>query len=232
MKSLPFNAFVRSQVRRTGLKKLRATGRVPATIYGGKSKAENLEVVGSELNDLIHRSHSENILLDLEVGKTKRLALLQEVQHHPLSGKVVHVDFREVSETEPVVINVPVETVGEAPGVKNSGGVLEHVIFKLRVRALPKQLPDRIVVGVTELEVGQTLHVGDLKLPAGVEVIGNKLSPVVSVVKSRAEAEPVAAEAAVAGEVEMTKEKKDAAAAPVAKGAAAKPDAKAAPAKK
>lgn len=223
---------MRSQVRRTGLKKLRAAGRVPATIYGGKSKPENLEVVGRELSDLLHRSHSENILVDLEVDKKKRLALVQEVQHHPLSGSILHVDFREVDENEKVVINVPVETTGEAVGVKSGGGLLEHVIFKLRVRALPKQLPEQIVVDVSDLEVGKTIHVSDLKLPEGVEVIGNRLAPVVSVVKPKAEAEPVAAEAAAAGEVEMTKEKKEEGASDTGKAAAAKAEAKSAPAKK
>jgi large subunit ribosomal protein L25 len=108
---------------------------VPAVIYGGQSKPENLELKAKELEDLIHHSVSENILVDLAVDKSKRLALVQEVQHHPLDGKVLHVDFHEVSETEKVTIMVPVETTGEAVGVKTGGGVLEHVLFKIKVRA-------------------------------------------------------------------------------------------------
>src|SRR6185369_2411140 len=105
-----------------------------------------------------HHSVSENMLVDLSVkddARAKRLALVQEVQHHPLSGKVLHVDFHEVSETEKVTIQVPVETTGEAAGVKNSGGVLEHVLFKLKVRGLPKDLPEQILVDVTALEMGK-----------------------------------------------------------------------------
>ena len=93
--------------------------------------------------------------MDLAVkddARPKRLALVQEVQHHPLSGKVLHVDFHEVAENEKVTIMVPVETVGEAEGVKTGGGVLEHVLFKIKVRGLPKDLPEQITVDVSHLE--------------------------------------------------------------------------------
>ena len=155
----------------------------------------------------------------------KRLALVQEVQHHPLSGHVLHVDFHEVSPTEKVTIMVPVETTGEAAGVKNSGGVLEHVLFKLKVRALPKDLPEQVMIDVTALELNKTIHIGEIKAPEGVEILGDKNIPVVSVAVPRAEEEPAAVEgAAAAGDVEMIKEKKEgeegAAAAPAAKGAA------------
>jgi large subunit ribosomal protein L25 len=115
------------------------------------------------------------------VDKKKRLALVQEVQHHPLSGKVLHVDFHEVNENEKVTVMVPVETTGEAVGVKTGGGVLEHVLFKLKVRALPKNLPEQILIDVSALEVGKSIHVGEIKAPEGVEIMGNKTAPVVSV---------------------------------------------------
>src|SRR6185369_7669946 len=161
-----------------------------------------------------HHSVSENMLVDLAVKddvRAKRLALVQEVQHHPLSGKVLHVDFHEVSETEKVTIMVPVETTGEAAGVKNSGGVLEHVLFKLKVRALPKDLPEQVVIDVSALELNKTIHIGEIKVPAGVEILGDKNIPVVSVAVPRAEEEPAAVEgaAAAAGDVEMIKEKKE-----------------------
>jgi len=138
---------------------------------------------------------------------------------------VLHVDFHEVSPTEKVTIMVPVETTGEAAGVKNSGGVLEHVLFKLKVRALPKDLPEQVVIDVTALELNKTIHIGEIKAPEGVEILGDKNIPVVSVAVPRAEEEPAAAEgAAAAGDVEMIKEKKEgeegAEAAPAAKGGA------------
>src|SRR5512144_2688883 len=134
MKSVPLNASPRTLGRRAGAKQLRTSGRIPAIIYGRQAQAQKLELNGKEMEDLIHHSVSENLLVDLVVkddARPKRLALVQEVQHHPLTGKVLHVDFHEVAENEKVAILVPLETVGEAEGVKNQGGVLEHVLFKI-----------------------------------------------------------------------------------------------------
>jgi large subunit ribosomal protein L25 len=228
MKSVPLNAFPRTLARRNGARQLRSEGRIPAVIYGRDTKPQNVEVNSRELGELIVHSVSENMLVDLAVkddAKPKRLALVQEVQHHPLSGKVLHVDFHEVSPTEKVTIQVPVETVGEAAGVRNSGGVLEHVLFKLTVRALPKDLPEQILIDVTNLELNKTIHIGEVKAPEGVEILGGKNIPVVSVAVPRAEEEAAPAEgaAAAAGDVEMIKEKKEGegeeGAAPAAKGA-------------
>lgn len=212
---------------------MRASGRIPAVIYGGTNQPQSLEVNAKEIEDLIHHSASENLLVDLAVkddSRPKRLALVQEVQHHPLNGGVLHVDFHEVAENEKVTIMVPVETVGEAAGVKTGGGVLEHVLFKLKVRALPKDLPEQIVIDVSGLELNKTIHIGEIVVPQGVEILGDKVAPVVSVALPRAEEEAAATAetTAAAGDVEMIKEKKEegaeggAAAAP-AKGAAAAP---------
>jgi large subunit ribosomal protein L25 len=232
MKSVPLKAFPRAQKRRGPVKKLRTSGRVPATIYGRQAAPQNLEVNAREISDLIHHHVSENMLVDLSIendARAKRLALVQEVQHHPIDGKVLHVDFHEVAENEKVMVQVPVETVGEAAGVKNSGGVLEHVLFKLKVRCLPKDLPEQIIVDVSALEIGKTIHIGEITAPAGVEILGDKKIPVVSVAAPRAEEEAApAVEGKGAGDVEMTKEKKEEGAEGEAKaGAPAKGDAKA-----
>ncbi len=103
MKSVPLNAVARSLQRRAGAKKLREAGRIPAVIYGRQIQPQNLEISAKELEDLIHHSASENLLVDLAVkddARPKRLALVKEVQHHPLSGKVLHVDFHEVADNE------------------------------------------------------------------------------------------------------------------------------------
>ena len=222
MKSVALKAYPRSQVQRAEVTKLRRAGRVPATIYGRQAAPQNLEVVSKEIADLLNHSVSENLLVDLTVEKdarSKRLALVQEVQHHPLTGKVVHVDFHEVAETEKVTVSVPVETVGEPAGVKNGGGTLEHILHKLKVRCLPKNLPEQITLDVSALEIGKSIHIADIVPPAGVEIMGEKSRTVVAVAAPRAEEEVVATTAA-AGDVEMTKEKKAEgdAAAPAAKG--------------
>ncbi len=252
MKSVPLTAFPRALSRRPGAKKLREAGRIPAIIYGRQTKPQNLELKAKEMEDLVHHSVSENLLVDLSIdadARPKRLALVQEIQHHPLSGKLIHVDFHEVAADEKVTVSVPVETVGEAEGVKTGGGVLEHVLFKIRARAFPKDLPEVITVDVTNLKLGDSIHLGDIKPPANVEIIGDKHISVISVAMPRTEEEEAAeaaeAAAAVPGEVEMIKEKKEegeegaapakpgekapAAAKGAEKGAAAKPGAPAKP---
>jgi large subunit ribosomal protein L25 len=216
MKSVALNAIPRTLGRRAGAKKLRSEGRIPAVIYGRQAQPQNLELNSKEMEDLIHHSVSENLLVDLAVrddARPKRLALVQEVQHHPLSGKVLHVDFHEIAETEKVTISIPVETTGEAEGVKTEGGVLEHVLFKIKVRGLAKDIPETIIIDVTQLKIGEAVHLGEIKTPAGVEIIGDKHIPVIAVAAPRTEEEE-AAEAAEAGatalgDVEMIKEKKE-----------------------
>ena len=229
MKSVLLNAVPRVLARRAGAKALRAGGRIPAVIYGRQAPPQNLEVNAKEMEDLIHHSVSENLLVDLAIKddpRPKRLALVQEVQHYALTGKVLHVDFHEVAEDEKVTVQVPLETTGEAEGVKTEGGVLEHVLFKLKVRALPKDLPELLTVDVTHLKIGQAIHIGEIKAPEGTEIIGDKHIPVIAVAAPRTEEEEAAdlaaAAEAVPGEVEMIKEKKEEGeegAAPAAKGA-------------
>ena len=228
MKSVSLTAYPRTLTRRSAVKKLRTSGRVPAVIYGRQAKPQTLELTMIDIENLIHRSASENVLVDLSVvddSRPKRLAMVQEVQHHVLSGEVLHVDLHEVAEDEKVTITVPVEATGEAVGVKTSGGVLEHVLFKVKVRALPKDLPEVLTVDVTNLEIGQAIHIGEIPAPAGVEIIGDKNIPVLAVAAPVTEAEEAAAEAAAGtglAEVEVIKEKTEETvegAAPAAKGA-------------
>ena len=214
MKTVPLTAYPRSATRRGGVKKLRSDGRVPAVVYGREIKPQNLEINKVELENLIKHSVSENILLDLNVSqdaRAKRLVLVQDIQHNPLTGSLVHIDLHEVLENEKVTIMVPVETVGEAAGVTNGGGVLEHVLFKIKVRALPKDLPEVIEVDVSSLEIGKAIHLGEIKAPSGVEILGDKHISVIAVAAPITEAQEAAAtaEGAATGEVEMTKEKKE-----------------------
>ena len=224
MKSVSLTAFPRELNKRLGVKKVRTNGRIPAVIYGRHNKPQNLEVASKDLEQVIHTAHSEILLVNLAVDKGNRLALVREIQHHPLSGKMLHVDFQEVAENEKVTAMVPVETEGEAEGVKTGGGVLEHVLFKVKVRATPKDLPDVINVDVSKLQVGQSIHIGELQVPEGVEIIGKKETPVGCGAAPLTEAQEAAATEGVAGaaaQPEMIKEKKE-------EGAEAKPAAAAA----
>jgi len=222
MKSVPLTAYARSVAGRNAVTKLRGAGRIPTVIYGRKAAAQTLELNQRELDKLIAHSASENILVDLSIegdARPTRLALVQEVQHDPISGKVLHIDFHEVAPDEKVTVMVPVEAVGTPIGVKD-GGVLEHVLHKLKVRALPADLPLVLEVDVSGLALDRVLHLGEIPVPAGVEILGDKNVPVLSVAAPKAEVEETPAEGAAtaSAEVEMIKEKKgDEAAAPDAK---------------
>ena len=216
MKSLKLKVAPRTQTRRKGSKALRSAGRIPANIYGKSIAPQNLEVDSEAFIELIHSAHSEIVLVDLEVSgdANARLALVQDVQHHPLTGEVLHVDFHEVKSDELITIRIPVEATGEAVGVMSGGGTLEHVLQKVRVTALPKDLPEQIVVDVSALAVGQAIQIGQIQAPAGVTILGDKHLRVfaVSAPVTEAEAAPAAAEGAEAKQPEMIKEKKEEAA--------------------
>ncbi|MGA2540515.1 MAG: 50S ribosomal protein L25 [Verrucomicrobiota bacterium] len=215
MKSIALNAFPRTLGRRAGSRTLRASGRVPAVIYGKLNKPQSLEINLQDIRDVVHGAASENVLLNLTVQgdpKPNRLAIIQEIQHHVLSNQLLHLDLHEVAENEKVILTVPVDSVGEALGVKTGGGTLEHVLFKLKVRALPKDLPESLVVDVSHLEIGQAIHIGDIKPPPGVEILGDKHISVLAVAAPISEAQEAAvleAATAAVGEVEMIKEKKE-----------------------
>ncbi len=216
MKSVSLTAFSRSALKRLAVKKLRAQGRVPAIIYG-RNKPQLLEINTKDIETIIKRSVSEILLLDLAVDGTNRLALVKEIQHHPMKNTILHVDLHEVAEGDKVTVDIPVEAVGEAVGVKTGGGVLEHVLFKMKVRATPKDLPEVINVDVSALEVGKSIHLGDIKLPPGVEALGKKDVSVFAVAAPVAEVVDAAATPAEGGaEVEMIKEKKEDGKAPAA----------------
>jgi large subunit ribosomal protein L25 len=196
----------RAVIGRNAVKKVRKQGLIPGVIYGVGQEPINLEVNGRQLSTVLARSASENILLELEIvdGDNRRnsLAMIQEVQHHPLQRQILHVDFHAVSATEKITAEVPIETVGEPVGVKTGGGLLEHILRDLEVECLPGDLPDRIQVDVSSLDLNQSIHVKDLQLPAGVEAVTDGDLTVVAVSTARVEEEPVEAGAApVAPEV-------------------------------
>jgi len=195
------------------VKQVRAQGRIPAVIYGRQAPAQPLEILELDLKRMIHHSVTENILIDLEVSgdaRPRRLALLQEAQHHPLSGNILHVDLHEVAEDEKVIVSVPVEALGESVGVKG-GGILEHIMFKVKVRALPRDLPEIIEVDVSHLDINQSLHLGDIPTPPRCELVGDKKLVVLSIAAPVTEAEEAAAAAAegeAPAEPEVLREKK------------------------
>jgi large subunit ribosomal protein L25 len=213
---------------RSAVNKIKKQGLVPAVVYGGKETPVKLSVSARDINNILARATSDHFLVDLEIAdggnKTSRLALVQEVQHDPLKGSVLHVDFHAVKADEMLHAEIPVETVGEADGVKNFGGILELAMHAIEVECLPKDLPDRITLDVTALGVGDAIHVKDIQFPAGVTTREDGDLTVVRVAAPKVEVEPEPVVEAAGPEVIKEKKEEGAAAAPAAKGAApAKP---------
>jgi large subunit ribosomal protein L25 len=187
---------------------------------------------------MLSHASGENILVELEIAgeKGSRMAMIQEIQHSPVGGDVLHVDFHAVSMDEKIEADVPLEPVGVANGVKNFGGLLEQSLRILEVECLPRDLPDKITVDVSGLNIGDSIHVRDIQLPAGVAAKTQPDLTAFSVVAPVVEEEPVAEVAEAAAGPEVIKEKKEegeaAAAAPAGAAKAAAPAAKEKEAKK
>ena len=165
-------AQLRDGTGRIAARKLKHNGRVPAVLYG-HGDPENLQISSRELQNALNHAVGEHLLVSLEVEgeKTARHAIIQDVQHHPVSAAVLHVDFVRVLMDEAITSTIPVEPKGEPDGVKNQGGILEQSLREMEVEALPANLPELIVVDVSALKVGDTLLVKDVKLPAGVTAL-------------------------------------------------------------
>jgi len=201
----------RTLVGRNAIKRIKEKGLVPGVIYGSNQQPMPLEVDNRQLSAVLAHASSEHILVELEIvdgdQSTNKLALIQEVQHHPLKRDLVHVDFHAVSATEKIISAVPIETTGEALGVRTFGGLLEHSLRTLEVQCYPQDLPGIVQIDVTNLNIGESLHVRDLQLPAGVEAITDENLTVASVVASRV-GEEAAETAEQAATPEVITEKK------------------------
>ncbi|MBV8142569.1 MAG: 50S ribosomal protein L25/general stress protein Ctc [Verrucomicrobia bacterium] len=179
----------RSVLGRNAVKKIKKEGLVPGIVYGSQSEPMPLQVEARELANVLAHASSEHVLVELEIAdgsqSTNRLALIQEVQHHPLRRELLHVDFHAVSRTEKIISEVPIEAFGEALGVRTFGGLLEYSLRTLEVECFPQDLPDIVRIDVTNLNIGESLHVRDIPLPPGVEAITDGDLTVASVVASR-----------------------------------------------
>ena len=221
-KQVKLKAQRREETGRSAVRKLKARGAVPAVIYGGKDKPQPLQVAARDINAMMSHASGENVLVELEIAgeKSNRTALVQEVQHSPVGGDIRHLDFHAISMDETIQAEVPLEPIGMANGVKNFGGLLEQSLRALTVECLPRDLPDRITVDVSALNIGDSIHVRDIQLPSGVAAKVQPDLTAFSVLAPIVEEAPAVATAEAATGPEVITEKKEegeAAAAPDAK---------------
>jgi large subunit ribosomal protein L25 len=218
------------------LSTLRAESRIPAIIYGGEKAPISVALSEKDLM-AARRKGGANAILRLKHAKGEETVVVKELQRHPVTDRPVHADFQRISLTQKIEAKVPLNVVGEAPGVKTSGGMLSIDMRELRIKALPAAIPQHIDVYISKLELHQGISVKDLALAEGIEVLDAADATIVRVVIAKVEvvAEPVpgaVVEGAVPAEPESasTKGKKDEEGKVIEK--AAKPGAPAAEAKK
>jgi large subunit ribosomal protein L25 len=210
-KQVKLAAERREAVGRSAIRKLKARGIVPAIVYGGKDKPQPLQVLRRDISLMLSHASGENILVELEIDgeKSSRMAMIQEIQHSPVGGDILHVDFHAVSMDEKIEADVPLEPAGVANGVKNFGGLLEQSLRTLGVECLPRDLPDKITVDVSALDIGDSIHVREIQLPGGVTAKTQPDLTVFSVLAPMVEEEPVAVAAEAVEGPEVIKEKKE-----------------------
>ncbi len=220
---LEFNASKRDGQGTGASRRLRRTGRVPGILYGGAGSPQPIDIDHNELFQLLRKEAFYSSVLNVNIAGTKEMCLLRDVQRHPYRPVILHADFQRVDATSKLHQKVPLHFINAdvAPGVKISGGMVQHVMADLDVRCLAKDLPPFIEVDLKDMELGHSRHVSHLVLPAGVEAVLHKgEDPVVATILIRggkaeeevaaeAEAAPAAAPVAAPAAAEKKSEKTD-----------------------
>jgi large subunit ribosomal protein L25 len=211
---LEFNANKRDGQGTGASRRLRRTGRVPGILYGSPTAPQQIDIDHNELFQLLRKEAFYSSVLNVNLEGKKEMCLLRDVQRHPYRMQILHVDFQRIDATHKIHQKVPLHFVNAeiSPGVKLSGGMVQHVMSDLDVRCLAKDLPAFIEVDLKDMATGHSLHVSHIKLPAGVEALLHKgEDPVVATVIVRggkAEEEVVVEAAPVVAPVEKKAEKK------------------------
>lgn len=166
-------AWVRAETGKEAARKLRAGGRIPAVVYGKDMETRGISLDLQEAEYLFQRISVENTIIDLEIeGEKEPLqALIREIQTHPDRPGLVHVDFLRIQKGVAVEVDIPVDLMGVPVGVKESGGILEQAINELRVKCIPSMIPEVVSLDVTGLGLGDSLHVSDIHLGEGVDIL-------------------------------------------------------------
>lgn len=210
---------ISSQIRETTGKgpnrRRRQAGRIPAVLYGHSSGNLPLEVDPKEIFKILHSHSGENTIFELNIpGRDKVNCLIKEYQLEPISHELLHADFYEVAMDETLEVDVPLITHGESYGVKTEGGLLDIVHRELRVECLPGDIPESIVVDVTNMKIGDLFRVKDLQISDKIKILEDPETVIITVEHPRAEEEPVAAAPETEAEAEPEVIKKGKAAAP------------------
>ena len=200
MATVSLAAKARDTIGKGNARKLRQTGEVPAVIYGHSRDAQSLSINSREIERLLQQIAGTSTVIELTVDGKMARTLIREIQRHPFKRNVLHVDFQELVAGEKVTLRVPLRFHGTPIGVRESGGILEETMHQISLRVDPASIPDHIDVDVSAIQIGHSVHIRDLTLPAGAEVMDDEDAPVAIVSAPRAVVEetPAATDAAAA----------------------------------
>jgi len=214
MEEILLEAEIREGSGRAKAKGLRDEGFLPAVVYYHGKDALSLKIARGSLLKLMHQHHLENTIIKLKIKNDKKAAgrpcIVKEIQYDPVHEDIIHIDFNEISLTEAIKVNVPVEVKGEAAGVKQEGGSLEHLLWEVEVECLPTNIPKNIEVDVTALKMGEAIHIKDITFPSGVKPLNEPDAIVLHIIAPMKEEAPAeAVEGEEKQEPEVIKEKKE-----------------------
>jgi large subunit ribosomal protein L25 len=215
MEEIFLDAEVREEVGRSKVGDLRQKGFIPAVVYAQGKEALPLKIGHKAFLGLVHQYRIESMVINLKIKDDKknkpRACLIKEMQYDPVHGEIIHVDFNEISLTKAIKVNVPVVAKGEPVGVKQEGGSLEHILWEIEVECLPTDIPKNFEVDVSQLKIGDSVHIKDLVVPEKVKVLNDIGAIVLSVAAPMKEEVPVetVVEGAETQEPEVIKEKKE-----------------------
>jgi large subunit ribosomal protein L25 len=176
----------RDNIGKEAARKIRAQGWTPAIIYGKRKNPLPVSFDTNNFLKIVHGEAHENMLFKVMIkgqkSKDKSNVIIKEMQFDPVKGTLLHVDLFEVSMDQTIEVHVPIETINESLGVKEEGGLLDHVAREILVECLPDNLPERIEVDVSNLRLGEAIHIRDIEFPAGVKPAENPDKVVLTII--------------------------------------------------
>jgi large subunit ribosomal protein L25 len=199
MAIVSFTATHRDTVGKGAARTLRSKGEIPAVIYGHGREPQALSLNARDLDKMLGHIQAESTVIEVSVGGATSKTLIREIQRHPIRRQILHVDFQALVAGEKVTVSIPIVLQGIPEGVRLGGGVLDQTLREIEIEVDPSSIPDHIEFDVTNLVIGDSVHVSDLKVPEGVEVLDDPETSVAVVAAPRAVIEETAAVEAVEG---------------------------------
>ena len=191
MSTASLSASVRTETGKGAARKIRQAGSIPAVIYGHGREAQSLMINARETDKLLKSIAISSTVIELSIDGKSARTLIREVQRHPFKRTITHMDFQELVAGETVSVHCPIVYVGVPEGVRLEGGLLDQIMHQLHIEADSSSIPNHIDVDVSSLKIGNTLHVSDLKLPAGIKVLDEPGNTVCIVQVPKVAVEPI-----------------------------------------